>query len=267
MVQSVAAALVILGTAMVSASHADPILDTLVGSYPDQLVGHENGYLLWKDGTRMAVSDDRRGKTFEQLLDAPDILDQFAIRYPLGTPSAIPGVNEDPGRIRNEAFFRKMYGDCQKGEVAPRLRSVPWLPNRGGGTVLATTVNGVAEKLAAVAHELSQLSSRLARYLVPSDGAYNCRVIAGTQRSSMHSFGAAIDLNSGFGDYWLWTKAREEKFVWKNRIPYEIVDIFERHQFIWGGKWFHFDTMHFEYRPEIIAYAKKGWPALESKSR
>jgi hypothetical protein len=32
--------------------------------------------------------------------------------------------------------------------------------------------------------------------------------------------------------------------------------VFERQGFIWGGKWWHFDTMHFEYRPEIIAHAK-----------
>jgi hypothetical protein len=30
------------------------------------------------------------------------------------------------------------------------------------------------------------------------------------------------------------------------------VEIFERHGFIWGGKWGHFDTMHFEYRPEFF---------------
>mgnify|MGYP002637708491 CR=1 FL=1 len=22
--------------------------------------------------------------------------------------------------------------------------------------------------------------------------------------------------------------------------------------FIWGGRWFHYDTMHFEYRPELL---------------
>ncbi len=36
---------------------------------------------------------------------------------------------------------------------------------------------------------------------------------------------------------------------------------FERHGFIWGAKWYHFDTMHFEYRPEIIALAKQAWPS------
>ena len=49
------------------------------------------------------------------------------------------------------------------------------------------------------------------------------------------------------------------RFEWRNRIPPEIIDIFERHGFIWGGKWYHFDTMHFEYRPELIEFARHGW--------
>ncbi|MEJ2663631.1 MAG: M15 family metallopeptidase, partial [Spirochaetia bacterium] len=27
---------------------------------------------------------------------------------------------------------------------------------------------------------------------------------------------------------------------------------FEKYGFIWGGKWYHYDTMHFEYRPELL---------------
>jgi hypothetical protein len=38
-------------------------------------------------------------------------------------------------------------------------------------------------------------------------------------------------------------------------VPFEIVLIFERHGFIWGGKWYHYDTMHFEYRPELAPAA------------
>src|SRR3569623_1717748 len=34
--------------------------------------------------------------------------------------------------------------------------------------------------------------------------------------------------------------------------PARNVAIFERHGFIWGGRWSHFDTMHFEYRPELL---------------
>ena len=34
------------------------------------------------------------------------------------------------------------------------------------------------------------------------------------------------------------------------------MEVFERNNFIWGGKWGHFDILHFEYRPEIIIKAK-----------
>jgi hypothetical protein len=33
---------------------------------------------------------------------------------------------------------------------------------------------------------------------------------------------------------------------YRSRLPFDIVQIFEKHGFIWGGKWEHFDTMHFE---------------------
>ena len=39
--------------------------------------------------------------------------------------------------------------------------------------------------------------------------------------------------------------------------PHKIVEIFERHGFIWGGKWYHYDTMHFEYRPELLPPGSK----------
>jgi hypothetical protein len=76
----------------------------------------------------------------------------------------------------------------------------------------------------------------------------------------MHAFGAAIDINAKFGNYWLWSKRPDGAVVWRNQIPQKIVEIFERHGFIWGGRWYHFDSLHFEYRPELIALAKQGWP-------
>jgi hypothetical protein len=238
----------------------DPRFDALVKAYPAELAGYDANDLIWKDGTRMPLSDGQRSKTFEQLLNAADIYDQFAIAYPLGPEVRPPRLNEDPGRIRNEAFFLKMYGDCRKAEVAKRLKPVPWLPNRGGGTVMVTSVNGVADNLAEVSRDLDKLSPDMTRYLVPSAGTYNCRPIAETHRLSVHAFGAAIDLASKFGDYWLWSGSKDRDIVWKNRLPAPIVEIFEAHGFIWGGKWYHFDTFHFEYRPEIIMLAKQGWP-------
>jgi hypothetical protein len=111
----------------------------------------------------------------------------------------------------------------------------------------------VAEKLKALSNELDALPAELIKYLTPSAGTYNCRVIAGTSRPSVHGSGAAIDINVNFSDYWRWAKQDAlGHYPYKNRIPWEIVEIFEKHGFIWGGKWYHYDTMHFEYRPELL---------------
>ena len=264
----VASALVAL-LAPAQADDVATVLDVLVAAYPDHLAGHDGKDVIWKDGTRMPASDGRTQKSFDELLDAPSLVDQFAIPYPLGTDLRRPARDEDPGRIRNEAFFRKMYGDCRRGEISPRLKAVPWTAKNRGNTVMATSVNGVADRLAAVARDLDALPDATTKYLAPSAGGYNCRPIAGTQRLSVHAYGAAIDLNAAFGDYWLWAKnpaGQSGDIVWKNRIPLAIVDVFERHGFIWGGKWYHFDTFHFEYRPDIVALAKRGWPSQTTRS-
>ncbi|CAN7718326.1 M15 family metallopeptidase [Bradyrhizobium sp. LjRoot220] len=239
---------------------ADPKLDALVAAYPDTLASYTDSELVWKDGTRMPLGSAVE-RPFTEMLDHATIRDQFAIPYPLATaPFQPPGTNVDPGRIRNEAFFLKMYGDCRKGQVLSNLREIAWLPRHGGGTVRATAINGVADRLAKVSEELDALPADLIRYLVPMSGIYNCRPIAQTNRLSVHAFGAAIDINAKFGNYWLWSKGASGAIVWRNQIPQKIVEIFERHGFIWGGRWYHFDSLHFEYRPELIALAKQGRP-------
>lgn len=246
---------------------ADPALDALISAYPDHLAGHDGKDLIWKDGTRMPIADGRTGKTFEQLLDQPDIKDQFAFRYPLGADVKPPGLNEDPGRIRFEPFFLKMYGDCRKGEVAKRLKPVPWLPGRGGGSLSVTTVNNIDRRLAAVAKDLEALPADMTKYLMPPAGTYDCRVIRNTSRLSVHAFAAAVDINDKQADYWEFLKDRTGAFAWRNRVPGAIGETFEHHGFIWGAKWFHVDSMHFEYRPELIALARQGWPDRRAKLR
>lgn len=65
------------------------------------------------------------------------------------------------------------------------------------------------------------------------------------------NFSKIIDLNKEYSNYWLWDK-KGKNIEYKNKIPLEIVKIFEKHGFIWGGRWYHYDTMHFEYRPELL---------------
>ena len=74
-----------------------------------------------------------------------------------------------------------------------------------------------------------------------------------TTTKLMGGLAAAIDLNLKISDYWLWQSSKGGGLIpYRNRMPQEIVDIFEKHGFIWGGKWYHYDTMHFEYRPELF---------------
>ena len=87
----------------------------------------------------------------------------------------------------------------------------------------------------------------------PSAGVFNWRKVSGAKNMSVHSFGAAIDLNTRFADYWIWSGGKPGKVpTYANKYPLEIVDVFERYGFIWGGRWYHYDTMHFEYRPELL---------------
>ena len=227
-------------------------LDALVRAYPDLLASHDGSVLLWKDGTRMPVSDGRGDKSFDDRLRQASILDQLSIPYVKGPLPTPPAPEHDPGRFRNSAFFDKMYGDCSKGEVQRKLVSVPWLPKSGGGSVQVTSVNGVADRLRAVSEDLDKLAPDLKKYLIPSAGTFNCRTVKDTGSRSMHAWGAAIDISTTLSDYWLWARGSAKGGGYRNRIPFAIVAIFEKHGFIWGGKWGHFDTMHFEYRPELL---------------
>ncbi len=237
-------------------ARADRLMARLVLAYPDMLASHDDNNLIWRDGTKMGF-DDGMEKSFQERLEHPDVEDQFAIPYPLGEMLSDPEPDFDPGRFRNEAFFTKMYGDCRRDrDVQKRLVDVVWLPKNGAKKIKVTPINGVAEKLQQISDELDALPQEFLRYLRPIAGTFNCRDIANTSRSSAHGFGIAIDLNSAQGDYWenrgRSRGAEPEMLEYRNRVPQEIVAIFEKHGFIWGGKWYHYDTAHFEYRPELL---------------
>lgn len=227
-------------------------LDNLVAAYPDALAGHDDKMLRWRDGTVMPVSDGTENKPFKELLRHAAIADQFRIPYPRGALTKPPAVDADPGRFRNKDFFAKMYGDCQKAEVSPRLVSLTWLPKTWGQAIRMTAVNGVEARLRAVSAEIDALPEKIKHAAYPIAGTYNCRAVADTGEPSPHGYGIAIDLNTAVSDYWYW-RPHEGAIVYRNRMPEEIVAIFEKHGFIWGGKWYHFDTMHFEFRPELLA--------------
>jgi len=163
-------------------------------------------------------------------------------------------------RQRSQHFFDALWQMGSSDEASRAVRSVVFL----GMTVSVHPItledlSAVEEKILAAAR-----TDPLVQSWVNSIGTmhgWNWRNIAGTQSRSSHSYGVAIDILpaslGGKETYWQWAAQRGKE--WWN-IPYEdryhppdaVIKAFESHGFIWGGKWPFFDTMHFEYRPEVF---------------
>lgn len=234
--------------------------EILMTVYPDYVIGYEDGKLLMSDGSTI-IYDDGCEKSFIQLLDETDPEDMFAFKYDLN--SWTPGEMQDAGRNRCKELFNKMYGSSTK-DVSRKLVQVRWpfgqATSNGGvamnvKTVRFTSVNGANKQLEKVVAELEE-HPELHKYLAQS-GIFNWNSVRGAKRVSAHSYGIAIDIGVKYSDYWRsHAKSETATVAYYNKFPHEIVEIFEKYGFIWGGRWYHYDTMHFEYRPEILMDAR-----------
>lgn len=229
-------------------------LQQLQKSYPEHIkeIGHD--YILWADGEKLSIyHQDTHNITLADQLKQPGYL-----------PNITEPPIDDPGRVRCELFFKKMYGNSPQ-EVEQQLTTIDWMPRIFGfGTyqLKVTLINNVHAKLQAISDELEELAIAHPEYihfLKNPGGTYDWRFIANTTRLSNHSFGMTIDINASATEYWQWDLKKQGKEIseevqltYKNSLPWEIVLVFEKYGFIWGGKWYHYDTMHFEYRPELF---------------
>jgi hypothetical protein len=222
------------------------------------------------------LCDDGQDLGFYDRIDNMDMSSIFMFPYQPGiTTLPETRLDWDPGRLRSEDLFKSVYGVDESASRAGLVR-VPFLKQ----TVLFQKKLGAAAALAEVSRELLLASAHdpsLARFLRPftskqvdlRDYVYDWRKIKGSNRLSAHAFGTAIDLLLDDGpQYWLWdelktnpAKANQGENAYRNDhfIPSAApifhptaVAIFEKNGFIWGGKWNHYDTMHFEYRPEML---------------
>jgi peptidoglycan L-alanyl-D-glutamate endopeptidase CwlK len=221
---------------------------TFLRAYPDSISKIDNNTVYFKSG-KMIQYDDFEKKEFTDRLTNSDVEDMISLEYPV--EFITPQLNQDPGRFRSTLFFNTMYGSTP-GEIESNLTTVIWMPGISNVRLRITKINGVDKQLLRVSEELSSLPKKFHKYVNAPAGTYVYRKIAGTNRLSAHSYGIAIDINIDHAHYWRWSNEEENKLKYKNKIPIEIVKIFEKHGFIWGGKWYHYDTMHFEYRPELI---------------
>lgn len=206
------------------------------------IINPEGDHIPWKEDKQ---------KSFDETLADPSIGDTLSIPYKKNKLTVcVPYKNHDPGRFRNSQLLKTLYGRDQK-DVKKNLVKVIWIDYQGKKEVVYfNRQQGAAQALSMVSHELNKLSNDEKSYLYPLSGTYVYRKIKGTDRLSPHAYGIAIDINVRKSHYW---KTSIKKIdCYPHPIPQKIIDIFEANGFIWGGRWHHYDTMHFEYRPEII---------------
>jgi len=208
-------------------------------------------YLILNNNSKI-LYDDKKEKNRDSKVSNSDVQDTLEEIYPLESiDKVLEGI--DPGRSRCYSLLNGLYGGNRK-EVEKNLSSISTLcgnitfnKNARAGEALKKALNE--------AKELANNKNKINNFIFPISGGYNYRVIQDTGRLSPHAYAIAIDLNRNNSDYWKWVdKSKGSKRI--EEYPKELVKIFEDNGFIWGGKWEHFDILHFEYRPEIILKSK-----------
>lgn len=251
-------------------------------------------YFNLKSGEHVACDDKKNYDLLDPVqyglrINNPDISSVIEWEYPFGKVD-LPFTIEDgdPGRIRYEPLLMAIYG-ANESQVKKNLVKIDFL----GQKINVNAKLGAADALSAISKDLQKIQGFQKRFWESREfsGSFNWRKVAGTNRLSVHSFGAAVDFtiknDSSKKTYWLWVakcivpgceKIEEnlsvlpvdleslDTFVIKNSglTADEVVSVFEKHGYIWGGKWHHFDTMHFEFRPEFLDFHAQSPCALEN---
>lgn len=238
-------------------THMKQDLLILMMAYPEYITGIEKDdsgkvYVVMKSGKKF-IYDDKMNKSPQDKLDNPDLQDILEDKYPLNKDDKVPDKSFDPGRCRNYEFLNEVYGGS-RAAIEKNLVSLKY----GYPSYQFNSHNNANTCLESALKEIMPLAKSrgdISSLLYPGCGTYNYRVIAGTGKLSPHSYGIALDLNTDKRDYWKWSSEASGESRLKE-YPSELVTAFENNNFIWGGKWGHFDIMHFEYRPEIILKAR-----------
>lgn len=229
----------------------------LMMSYPGYIINLEKKdndtvYIITKSGKKI-IYDDKIVKKSNEKINNADLQDMMESIYPLNNITSLMNIEFDPGRCRVYALLREVYG-VSRSDIQSNLVNA----NVGGRVYQFNSKNGASNALQNAMKELNLIIEKkksIYSFVYPMSGTFNYRNISGTNLISAHAFGIAVDLKSDKRDYWKWT-SREDGEKRLLSFPIEIIQCFEKNNFIWGGKWGHFDILHFEYRPELILKAR-----------
>jgi hypothetical protein len=254
---------------------AEQVMQALSAAYPDRIERAEfrggdwavllqNNWYYYAGGRLLP----------ENLLDnAGDYDPQPFYQYPPELPPWEEPSPEDAARFRDmtnnrnrsppkrsQHFYDDLWRAHSRDESYERVKSLRFL----GKTVMVHY--SILEELALVEERIlteakTDPALRAWVHSVSTLDGWNWRSIAATQSRSFHAYGAAIDILpktlGGKETYWLWAARRKSEwwaisYSQRYHPPEAVIKAFEANGFIWGGKWLFFDTMHFEYRPEIL---------------
>ncbi len=196
----------------------------------------------------------------KELFDPADMTDEQKARLKeFGSKS-----NRRNGSGTPMFFFDAVYSSDTRLHLEQQITRIDFLGKKS--TVHKRITGPLAEvnkEILALAEYDEETADFVAK--IKSTDAYYWRMIDGTNRKSFHSLGIAIDILPVriTGEiFWSWARDKNPE-NWmltplKRRWlpPEKVVEIFEKHGFIWGGKWAIWDNMHFEYHPELILYNK-----------
>ncbi|ADN02098.1 M15 family metallopeptidase [Spirochaeta thermophila] len=169
--------------------------------------------------------------------------------------------NRSSGRVTPTFFFDLVYDSASMEQVERHIVQVSFLGKK------VKVHERIVEPLARIEAALLRLAEEdpetagFIHTLEVVEG-YSWRTIRDTSGRSFHSMGIALDLlPAGWQRktlYWYWERNKgndrwmliplSERWM----PPLKVIEVFEAHGFIWGGKWPVWDNMHFEYRPELI---------------
>ena len=119
-------------------------------AYPNYIKEIKENKALFYTGETLTY-DDKKQKNTQELLDNPDIEDQLHYPYNQGDSKE----NTDAGRIRNDAFFKEIYGKSAT-EVQENLTTVTWCPTLVNQKIQFSKINGANLALIKVSIELDQ---------------------------------------------------------------------------------------------------------------
>ncbi len=228
-----------------------PGLACLPKWYPVKAVKADAGWAMrLPDGTTVPY-DDGKAKTPAELVESPDMEDTYGPPYRQGPIVPVTAENDGPGRVRYYPLLEAAYGSSKRQVDTVRVTFF------GKHVMVHRRVLEPFNRVMARLDEAVKRDGSVLPFLQKVGGTFNWRKISDTDRRSAHSYGISIDLNVARSNYWEWQRPKAP-LVWKNRFPQAVVDAFEAEGFIWGGRWDHYDTMHFEYRPELLDPACRG---------